>query len=643
MDTRLLHTNIGKSAIARKLILYMVLFGVSVTIVASGIQLYAEYKQEVGAINSRLDQIRTGYIGGIAAAAWTADKEQLNAILRGIVELPDIEYATVRVNGSTFVSNGTEPVSRTIHTTFPLQHLHRSRLITIGEMHISASLEDIYEHILKHSGIVLGTNAIEIFLIAIFFYVLFNKLVTRHLHKMAAFAGRLNINNLDDRLDLEKQQSDAAPDEIDILADTLLRMQTNLGTSVDNLKQRELQLHNAHEELEDKILRRTEALSTAKDEAETANRAKTVFLSSMSHELRTPLNAIMGFAQLLELDADQLNEAQCEAIEYILSGGRHLLELINDVLDLAKIESGHFALSIEDVSVRIIVDDSVQMLRAMAAENDISVEIRHPDTELPMVRADNVRLKQVVLNFLSNAIKYNRKGGRVSVEFEEIPGHFLRVLVSDTGQGIPVSYQRDLFKPFSRLGAEAGEIEGTGIGLTISRELIKLMKGNLGFDTIEGRGSTFWFELPLARVLESRDATASQSNLDCDYPENESGTTLPGARKVMYVEDNSANLELMKNIIAQIPNVQFISAHTAERGITLAEQEKPDLILMDINLPGMDGHKALRKLKQNPATADIPVIAVTANAMAPHLAEAERSAFVSYIIKPFNVADILKS
>jgi len=234
----------------------------------------------------------------------------------------------------------------------------------------------------------------------------------------------------------------------------------------------------------------------------------------MSHELRTPLNAILGFAQLLELDADQMNEAQCEALEHILNGGRHLLELINDVLDLARIESGHLTLSIEDVPVRMILEDAVQMTGAMAAENDISIEISCPGTELPLVRADHVRLKQVVLNFLTNSIKYNRKGGRVTVEFEEIPGRFLRILVNDTGIGIPARYQRDLFKPFSRLGAEAGTIEGTGVGLAVSKELIKTMEGNLGFESIEDQGSTFWFELPLARELKSVANTVTPHNDD---------------------------------------------------------------------------------------------------------------------------------
>jgi len=759
----------GKNILARRLILYIVLFAVATTIVLAAIHSYVEYRQRINAIHSHLSQIETSNREVVAGALWTADKEQLNTILRGITELPDIEYAEVRVNGELFSSVGTEPLQGAIAVTFPLRYRHRSRLLTVGEMSVVAEQSRVWQHFMSQAWSLLVYDAIEIAIIALFIYLLVTRLITRHLYKMAAFAGKLVIDNFESRLDLErKRQSAAAPDEIDILAATLSRMQASLGTSVSELKQKEShinllmesvgegiygidplgncifantacaqmlgwensnellgrnmhqlmhyshqdgsgysgedckicqahlqgvsahaedeafwrrdgasfpieyrsqpiiyedrilgtvvsfndiserkeaerKLRKTHEELEDRVLQRTEALSKAKDEAEMANRAKTVFLSSMSHELRTPLNAILGFAQLLELDADQMNEAQCEALEHILNGGRLLLELINDVLDLAKIESGNLALSIEDIPVMAILEDAVQMIRAMAAENDISVDISCPGSELPLIRADHIRLKQVVLNFLTNAIKYNRKGGRVTVEFEVIPERFLRILVNDTGEGIPARYQCDLFKPFSRLGAEAGTIEGTGVGLAVSKELIKLMEGNLGFESEEDQGSTFWFELPLARDLKSGANTVMPHNDDQDHSVDRSDTAYPGARKVLYIEDNPANLKLMKNIIAQIPGLRFIAAQSAKAGIALAEREKPDLILMDINLPGMNGHEALGKLKQNAETAQIPVIAVTANAMNSHLEKAEQSAFVSYITKPFDVADIIKS
>ncbi|MDP6884097.1 MAG: ATP-binding protein, partial [Rhodospirillales bacterium] len=349
----------------------------------------------------------------------------------------------------------------------------------------------------------------------------------------------------------------------------------------------------------------------AKQEAETANRAKSEFLSSMSHELRTPLNAILGFGQMLEVNPKEpLTESQKEYVGYVLKGGQHLLELIDDVLELAKVEAGKVALSIEHVQVQPVLDECLSLIRSMADERGIELLVGGGFEEETRVHADRTRFKQSLLNLMSNAVKYNRDEGKITIGCHEVPGAMLQVSVTDTGAGIPEDMQKELFEPFRRLGAENTNVEGTGIGLTITKQLIERMDGKIGFVSEVGKGSTFWIELPLARGKPIEEASADRQTAAEQAVEMQDVTGT-----VLYVEDNPANLDLMEVIVAGIGDVAMISAHNAELGIELAKSKSPDLIILDINLPGMDGFEALRKLQSLEKTKNIPVIALSANAM----------------------------
>jgi PAS domain S-box-containing protein len=378
------------------------------------------------------------------------------------------------------------------------------------------------------------------------------------------------------------------------------------------------------------------ALRAAKNEAEKANKAKSKFLSSMSHELRTPMNAILGFGQMMQYNPNEaLTDTQNDCVNQIIKGGAHLLELINEVLDLAKIEAGKADLCMEEIGTGKIVDECISMVVTMAEQNKITINGPAPGLDDYMVRADSMRLKQVLLNLLSNAVKYNRRGGDVIIFHSATPGGLLRISVKDTGAGIAVEKQNQLFQPFSRLGAETTEIEGTGIGLTVTRQLMKLMGGRVGFDSLEGRGSTFWIELPLS------EKSAEDAPLSDGPAENSGGKKIAGlSATVLYVEDNPANVQLIETLADRIDGFELICAGNAEDGLGLAESKVPDVILMDINLPGMSGIEALKRLRQNGKTENIPVIALTATATKKDIEKGMEAGFDEYLTKPFQVEAI---
>lgn len=362
-------------------------------------------------------------------------------------------------------------------------------------------------------------------------------------------------------------------------------------------------------------------------EAERANEAKSEFLSRMSHELRTPLNAMLGFAQLLGMD--ELHPHQTKSVDHIMSGGRHLLALINDMLDLARIESGSLAMSIEPTALGAVIDEALDLLRPQAALAAVSLPARAPAGADVHVLADHQRLRQIVLNLLSNAVKYNSDAGTVSLTCERHDGGHVRLAVTDTGPGIGAEEAERIFMPFERLAATATAVEGTGLGLAICKLLADAMGVAIGLTSVPGQGSTFWVDLLVAEVKETSPETPAVAGWELRGGAN--------AATVLYIEDNPSNLRLVGALLSRLPHVRLLTASSGHTGLALAQRQQPELILLDLGLPDVSGADVLKRLRADVTTATIPVVVLSADATNSQVRRLLAAGAASYLTKPLDV------
>ena len=414
-----------------------------------------------------------------------------------------------------------------------------------------------------------------------------------------------------------------------VLVETLSRRR---GYALALVDARTLELRKAL----DKQARLEQDERKAREAAEAADRSKSEFLSRMSHELRTPLNAVLGFAQLLELD--ELTDPQQESVDQIVKGGRHLLELINEVLDISRIETGTLALSPEPVLVRDVIAETLSLMRPLADHRHIRLVADPVADRETHVLTDRQRLKQILLNLVANAVKYNHEAGTVSVSCEQTADNRLRITVTDTGPGIRAENLDLLFVPFERLGAERGEVEGAGVGLALSRRLAEAMGATLDVASTYGQGSRFWMELSIVEgPVEQYERLHEQPTASTDTP-----ITPPVERnKVLYIEDNLSNIRLVERVLARRDDVEVIPATQGRLGLALARDHQPKLVLLDLHLPDMDGDEVLRQLRQDPLTSTIPVVMLSADATAGQIERLLAMGATAYLTKPLEVRDLL--
>lgn len=433
-------------------------------------------------------------------------------------------------------------------------------------------------------------------------YFLANRLIINPVNKSIILAENISNGKLDNIIDHTRMTTESGQ-----LLRSLAHMQTNIKQA-------------------------RQELIAAKEDADRSNVAKSEFLSRMSHELRTPLNAILGFGQLMQYHDEQLGDELMGYAEEITKAGQHLLNLINEILDLARIESDKLHISIEDIELIDVVADCISLTRPLAQQKAVTLINRISDEHSYVVRGDYLRIKQALINLISNAIKYGSAHSKVTLTCHKPSSSHVRIEVTDTGPGIPGDKMHLLFKPFERLDNE-DHIEGTGIGLSLTKKLVELMNGEVGAYSELGKGSTFWIKLELS------DSSRTGYPVSVPHVLDDTQHAHAGEKKytLLYVEDNISNMRLVESLLRARPDIELLTAHTGRSGLKLAATSKPDLILLDIQLPEMDGYQVLTALKEDDATSKIPVIAMSANAMKHDIEAGRQAGFLEYLIKPLNV------
>jgi len=726
------------NGVTKKLIVALVLFSSVITAVVTAVELYADYRRDLGQIDRSIDFIGKSYLPALTDAVWVADREQVQTQLDGLLRLPDIEYIGIGVEGQTRWSAGKTVSQRIVSAEIPLVREHRGQILTIGTVRVVASVDRVIERLWHELFVTLLSNAVKTLLVAGFMLLVFQYVVTRHLTRIAAFVRRIDpAAPRGEQMQLDRPASGRwRPDILDTVTTSINGLSSSLGAATAELRgsweRLELVLRGStdaawdldlrtgqayysprwlqmvgHEGLPPEALKESfweqvthpddrqrvrsfyeEALRgseisfeiefrlchkdgqavpvlargfvlraadgaairvsgtntdlTERDKlqdaqrgqvaAEAANAAKSEFLSRMSHELRTPLNAVLGFSRvMLDETREPLSARHRQQLSHIQAAGRHLHQLVSDLLDMSRIETGQLRISIEPVELASILDEVFEILGPVARPADVEL-VPRPLTsplgnELPRVMADATRLRQVLFNLLSNALKYNRVGGKVWLEVAPV-GDRLVIGVCDSGVGMTEEQLAHLYEPYNRLGREGSRIEGVGIGLNVTRALVELMGGALSVTSVPGQGSSFRVSLPIAQQDDI------EAVIDSDWSQGIDVAEPTGV--VLSIEDNPVNQLLVEALLARWPQVTLLQAVTGTAGLEMLRTHKPDLVLLDMNLPDMNGLQVMEHMNADPNLQRAKVIILSADALASDVELARERGAVDYLTKPID-------
>ncbi|RKF48615.1 ATP-binding protein [Paraburkholderia fungorum] len=606
-----------RGSLVLRLLVTVLLVNCVVTVLLTGLQLYRDYHRGIEQIESRLADIDRSNRDSIAEALWRLDHAQLQLELNGILRLADIRAAEIREAGgkaqSAYVSAGQRSGGPVVSRTFPLVYKVQGKERQIGELYVEATLLDLYDELKRTAAMILVTQAASTFLVSLFIVYILSRLVMRHVAAIARTVERYDFRETPRPFTLQRRKP-REPDALDRVAAAFNAMSARL--------------YYAYRDERDAAAERE-----ARNLAEAANRAKGEFLANMSHELRTPLNGILGYAQILARDV-MLSERQRERVEAIRRSGEHLLTLIEDTLDFARIEAGKLRVEICDVRLAGFVDVIREIISVKAEQKRLGFVCEITADAPAGVRADERRLRQVVLNLLANAVKFT-DSGCVGLHISKSASNHVRFEVRDTGIGIGPDQLNAIFEPFEQLGAADRRAGGAGLGLAISRQFVGAMGGQIEVESRLGQGSIFWFELPAADVLPVPGT---------DTPAAPRPDTLLGyegpRRKVLVIDDVEINRAIAVDLLGRL-GFATVEAENGREGFEKAQHEHPALILTDIVMPEMNGLELTRRLRRLPAFAQVPIIAMSASPSGTNRAMSMDAGVNAFLSKPLDLDALL--